>query len=40
MYVYMYDWVTLLDSSNWQNIVNQLYLKIKKKKKRILEQTG
>ena len=24
MYVYMYDWVTLLCSRNWQNIVNQL----------------
>ena len=25
MYIYMYDWVTLLCSRNWYNIVNQLY---------------
>ena len=25
MYIYMYDWVTLLDSRNWHNIVNQVY---------------
>ena len=23
--MYMYDWVTLLFSRNWHNIVNQLY---------------
>ena len=23
--VYMYDWVTLLYSRNWHNIINQLY---------------
>ena len=27
----MYDWVTLLYSRNWYNIVNQLYFKYKKK---------
>ena len=36
----MYDWVTLLDSSNWQNILNQLYLKIKKKKKEYWSRQG
>ena len=25
MYVYIYDWVTLLYSRNWHNTVNQLY---------------
>ena len=30
--VYIYDWVTFLYSRNWQDIVNQVYLKKKKKK--------
>ena len=36
--VYMYDWVTLLYSRNWHNIVNQFYFNKKhflKEKKRI-----
>ena len=30
--IYMYEWVTLLYSINWYNIVNQLYFKKKEKK--------
>ena len=30
----MYDWVTLLYSRNWYNIVNQLYFNKKNQKKR------
>ena len=29
----MYDWVTLLYSRKWHNIVKQLYFNLKKKKK-------
>ena len=42
--MYIYDWVTLLSSRNWQNTVNQLYFK--KKIEKILwrgtlrQQTG
>ena len=25
IYIYVYDWITLLYSRNWHNIVNQLY---------------
>jgi len=32
----VYDWVTLLNSRNWQNIANQLYFK--KKKERMPKQ--
>ena len=31
LYMYTYDWVTLLYSRNWQNIVNQLYFNFFKK---------
>ena len=34
--MYMYNWITLLYTWNWHNIVNQLYLNkhfLKKKKK-------
>ena len=34
--MYMYDWVTLLYSRNWHNIVNQLYFN-KKKKQNLLQ---
>ena len=30
----MYDWVALLYSRNWHNIVNQLYFNLKKKGKK------
>ena len=30
--MYVYDWVTLLYSRNWHNIVNQLYFNTKIKK--------
>ena len=32
--MYTYDWVTLLYSRNWHNIVNQLYFNKKENKKR------
>ena len=32
MYIDMYDWVTLMYSSNWHNIVNQLCFNEKVKK--------
>ena len=31
VHIYIYDWVTLLYSKNWHNIVNQLYFKNFKK---------
>ena len=39
----MYDWLTLLDSRNWYNIINQLYLnkikiKIETKKLKIKQK--
>ena len=34
----MYDWVTLLYSKNWYNIVNQLYFNLKKKNKVVNHQ--
>ena len=30
--IYMYNWVTLLYTRNWYNIVNQLYVNLKKEK--------
>ena len=30
MYLYMYDWVTMLYSRNWHDIVNQPYFNFKK----------
>ena len=30
--MYVYNWVTLLYSRDWYNIVNQLYFNLKKKK--------
>ena len=39
LYIYIYDWVTLLYSRNWHNIINQLYLNDNnfKRTKQILE---
>ena len=37
--IYMIDWVTLLYSRNWPNIVNQLCF-IKKKKKKEAQTVG
>ena len=34
----MYNWITLLYSRNYQNTVNQLYLKLKKKWANIAKQ--
>ena len=33
---YVYNWVTLLYSRDWHNIVNQLYFNLKKKRKKML----
>ena len=36
----MYNWVTLLYSRNWHNIVNQLHFNLKKTKQQFLGLLG